>query len=104
MIWTRNGYAPSLDAKKRHCMAPPGQGKEQLCSGKDLPRISEKLHGKGDARPRSELIGAAPQWLRIERQAAAAAPICSETAMLRIESSALERHCRAEIYNAWATL
>lgn len=24
------------------------------------------------------------------------------TAMLRIESSALERHCRAEIYNAWA--
>lgn len=35
MIWTRNGYAPSLDAKKRHCMAPPGQGKEQLCSGKE---------------------------------------------------------------------
>lgn len=68
----------------------------------DLPRISEKLHGKGDARPRSELIRAAPQWLRIVMQAAAAEPICSETAMLRIESSAPERHCRAEIYNAWA--
>lgn len=68
----------------------------------DLPRISEKLHGKGDARPRSGLIRAAPQWLRIERQAAATEPICSETAMLRIESSAPERHCRAEIYNAWA--
>lgn len=42
------------------------------------------------------------QWLRIVMQAAATEPICSETAMLRIESSAPERHCRAEIYNAWA--
>ena len=56
------------------------------------------------------------QWLRIVMQAAATVLHClvykrnrsgddllrKATAMLRIESSALERHCRAEIHNAWA--
>lgn len=65
----RQGKAMIRTAKAGPHLTAQGQSK-------DLPRISEKLHGKGDARPRSGLIGAALQWLRIVMQAAATVLHC----------------------------